>query len=146
MDEQLAARKVTQLMRMEEAAREVYDAAMGKLPGSKIHPSMERFRHTHQEHAEGLRAVVNGMQGEPQGNAAHQVYMQEVVDAVRQTRDLHGLLSTMRTVEAGLRLEYEDAVGLGLPEDAQRKVRAYLRDEEEMPNLLNIASHGLAKA
>ncbi|MBE0476764.1 MAG: hypothetical protein IBX62_06705 [Coriobacteriia bacterium] len=146
MDEHAAVKRITHLMRMEETAREAYDAALAKVPGSKIRPSMVRFRQTHQEHAEGLQRLTAEVGEGPVGSGAYQAYMDDVVDSVRQARDYHGLFSTMRTMEAALRLQYEEAVGSGLPDEAAQTVRAYLRDEQEMPNLLNIAGHGLGQA
>lgn len=137
------------LVRMEEAAREAYDAALAKLGGNKVAPSLQRFRENHRQHADALRQMERGIGGADATTAtrstATTLYTDTLIDAVRQARDYYGVFSSLRVGEAAARIEYERALQSDLPEDVRRTVNQFARDQEEHSNLLEIATHGLAQ-
>lgn len=145
MTDQENVRKISTLMRMEEATREAYDVALGKLGNNKVAPSMHRFREHHKQHAEDLRQVVGQMGTTPAGSTEADKYYDTLIDSVRQARGYDGVFSTLRVAEAAVKVQYEDAMQMQVSDQAMQTIRQCAKDEIEHVNVLEIATHGLAQ-
>jgi len=145
MAEQDMVRKVSTLLRMEEATRDAYDAALGKLGTGKAAAPLQRFRQDHQQHAQELRQVVDQMGTRPVATDGAQTFTDTLIDSVAQAHGYDGVFSTLRVAEAAVQLQYEDILQSEMTGQSSQTIRKLAKDEAEHIDVLELATHGLAQ-
>lgn len=140
-----AAKRLTVLWHMEDVTTKAYDEALGKLRESKVSDSLRRFRDNHKQHGEHLRGLAEAEGGTQPGAVQLEEYRETVLDAVAQAKSYDGVFSTLRVTEASMKLLYEQALEEHLSDETQRMLREHVKHEQEHMNLLEVATHGLAK-